>query len=83
MFRFRSSSYHWLKLLFNVFLEILVQLIPILGSIDLLDVIQSVRLLPSQDTNDVVDPVRGILVLRKSLRQAQNGFEILPAVTLH
>ena len=59
-----------------MFLEIIVKLIPILGSIDLLDVIQSVRLPPSQDANNVVDPVRRILVLRKVLL-------LPPAVTLH
>ena len=48
-------------------LKIIVKLIPILGSIDLLNVIQSVRLPPSQDANNVVDPVSRILVLRKVL----------------
>ena len=62
--RFGYSYYHRFKLLFDVFLKIIVQLIPILGSIDLLDVIQGVRLLPSQDADDVVDPVHSILALR-------------------
>ena len=41
-----------------MFLEIIVQLIPIFSSVDLLDVIQSVSIPPSQDANDVVDPAR-------------------------
>ena len=49
--------YHRFKFLFNVFLEIIVKLIPILGSVDLLDVIQSVCISPCKDANDVVDPV--------------------------
>ena len=50
--------YHRFKFLFNMFLEIIVQLIPIFCSVDLLDVIQSVSIPPSQDANDVVDPVK-------------------------
>ena len=50
--------YHRFKFLFNMFLEIIVQLIPIFSSVDLLDVIQSVSIPPSQDANDVVDPAR-------------------------
>ena len=49
--------YHRFKFLFNVFLEIIVKLIPILGSVDLLDVIQGVCISPCKDANDVVDPV--------------------------
>ena len=68
--------YHRFKFLFNVFLEIIVKLIPILGSIDLLDVIQSVSLLPRQNTDDVIDPVYGILALRRALCEAEKGFQI-------
>ena len=39
-----------------MFLQIIVKLIPILGSVDLLDVIQSVDISPGQDANNVVDP---------------------------
>ena len=58
-----------------MFLEVIVKLIPILGSVDLLDVIQSVDISPGKDANNVVDPVRSrILVF--------SGFLVLSRISV-
>ena len=48
-------SYHRSELFLHILLQILVQLSPVLCPVDLLDVVQDVRLSPGQQTNDVVD----------------------------
>ena len=76
-----------------MFLEIIVQLIPIFSSVDLLDVIQSVSIPPSQDANDVVDPARDFrfepnlqekhTTMTQKNTMTQKMFQTSPAMAFH
>jgi len=53
-----TDPHHRFELFLYVLLEVIVELVPVLRPVDLLDVVQRVRVPPSKDADYVVDPDR-------------------------